>query len=379
MTLASTPDTRTFSEIERLCRTESGPELFAPRVAERLRRAVPFDGYAVVTLDPLSGLATDFHFSDEMGSEDDARFFLEHIYFEDDVLDYGWMARNRIAAMTLSEATGGKLERALRYREYNAPKGFGPGVRAVLSAHGRPWGGLCLVRGKDVEDFSEREVEFLRRISPHLGAGLRAGTLRFEARRDGANGDAGFAFDSPASQAVGVLNLDDAGRVTRRTASAEHLLRELGAPETGRGDEQRLPMAVWAVAGALRSKRSNEPSDIPCLRVPARSGGWLTLQASLTEPADDGSVETVVVIAPAGPAEMVQLNTTAYGLSAREKEVVDLIVRGFSTRQISRTLFISESTVQGHLSHVFEKVGVKSRRELLKRLFLDNLAQQTPA
>jgi DNA-binding CsgD family transcriptional regulator len=81
----------------------------------------------------------------------------------------------------------------------------------------------------------------------------------------------------------------------------------------------------------------------------------------------------VVVIAPASPAEMVRLQTTTYGLSAREKEIVDLIVRGLSTRQISRSLYISESTVQGHLSHVFEKVGVKSRRELVKHLFLDNL------
>ena len=142
-------------------------------------------------------------------------------------------------------------------------------------------------------------------------------------------------------------------------------------------------MAVWAVVGALRrtvgTKPSIGPADIPCLRVRARSGRWLTLQASLTEPADGGPVETVVVIAPAGPAEMVQLNTTVYGLSAREKEVVDLIVRGLSTRQISRTLYISESTIQGHLSHVFDKVGVKSRRELLKHLFLDNLASQASA
>jgi DNA-binding CsgD family transcriptional regulator len=383
MTVASAVGDRTFSEIERLCRTELVPEEFSPTVAEKLSRAVPFDGYAVVTLDPLSGLATNFHFSEEMGSAEDARFFLENIYFEDDVLDYGWMARNRIAAMTLSEATGGELERALRYREYNGPRGFGPGVRAVLTVHGKPWGGLCLVRGKDVEDFSEREVEFLRRISPHLGAGLRAATLRFGARRETANGDVGIAFGSPASQAVGVLNLDHDGRVTRYTAAADHLLRELGAPENGRRDEHGLPMAVWAVVGAMRrtlgGKPDRSPSDIPCLRVRTRSGGWLTLQASLTEPTDGGPAETVVVIAPAGPAEMVQLHTTAYGLSAREREVVDLIVRGFSTRQISRSLYISESTVQGHLSHVFEKVGVKSRRELLKRLFLDNLSSRIPA
>jgi DNA-binding CsgD family transcriptional regulator len=136
-------------------------------------------------------------------------------------------------------------------------------------------------------------------------------------------------------------------------------------------------MAVWAVVGALRRKvgsgQNGGPSENPCLRVRARSGRWLTLQASLTEPGDGGPVETVVIISPTRPVEMVQLHTTAYGLSAREKEVVDLIVRGSSTRQISRSLYISESTVQGHLSHVFEKVGVKSRRELLKRLFLDNL------
>lgn len=379
MTVASVIDARAFSEIEHLCRMELDPEEFSPRLAESLRRAVHFDGYAVVTLDPLSGLATNFHFSEEMGSADDARFFLENIYFEDEVLDYGWMARNRIAAMTLAEATGGKLERALRYREYNGPKGFGPGVRAVLTVHGKPWGGLCLVRGKDVEDFSEREVEFLRRISPHLGAGMRAATLRFESGR--ATGDAGILSDSPATQAVGVLNLDHAGRVTRYTAAADRLLGELRAPEDGRRDEQDLPMAVWAVAGALRrmggSRQDRGHSEIPYLRVRARSGRWLTLQASLTESPDGGPVETVVVISPARPVEMVQLHTTAYDLSDREKEVVDLIVRGSSTRQISHSLYISESTVQGHLSHVFEKVGVKSRRELLKRLFLDNL--QMPA
>ena len=370
MAVAGITDDRVFSEIERLCHADLDTGNLSLRLADKLARAVPFDGYAVVTLDPLSGLATDFHFSEEMGSEEDARFFLENIYFEDDVLEYGWMARNRVQAMTLSEATGGRPERALRYREYNGPRGFGPGARAVLTVDGKPWGGLCLVRGKDVGDFSEREVGFLRRISPQLGAALRAATLRLEARCEPAKGEA-----------VGVLNLDHRGRVARYNAAAVHLLSEIGVPGAGRWNE--LPMAVSAVVGALRrtlgSGPGREPSDAPHLHVRGRSGRWLTLQASLTEPTDGGLTETVVVISPAGPGEVAMLGTTAYGLSDREKAVVELVLGGCSTRQISRSLYISESTVQGHLSHVFEKAGVKSRRELLKRLFLDNLTPQLPA
>jgi DNA-binding CsgD family transcriptional regulator len=50
---------------------------------------------------------------------------------------------------------------------------------------------------------------------------------------------------------------------------------------------------------------------------------------------------------------------------------VDLVARAASTREISQTLFISAYTVQEPLSNVFEKVGVRSRRELVKRFYFD--------
>jgi DNA-binding CsgD family transcriptional regulator len=52
---------------------------------------------------------------------------------------------------------------------------------------------------------------------------------------------------------------------------------------------------------------------------------------------------------------------------------VDLIVRGLSTEEISKTLYISEYTVQDHLSNVFDKVGVRGRRALVKHLYLESL------
>jgi len=67
------------------------------------------------------------------------------------------------------------------------------------------------------------------------------------------------------------------------------------------------------------------------------------------------------------------LRTSAYGLSDREREVVDLVVRGLSTKEISKTLFVSEYTLQDHLSNVFDKVGARGRRALVKRLYLDSL------
>ncbi|MBI4500475.1 MAG: helix-turn-helix transcriptional regulator [Gemmatimonadetes bacterium] len=64
-----------------------------------------------------------------------------------------------------------------------------------------------------------------------------------------------------------------------------------------------------------------------------------------------------------------------YGLSPREREVLMLVARGCSTKEISGCLGISPYTVQDHLDHAFDKVGVRGRRALLARLFFDGLAR----
>ena len=53
-----------------------------------------------------------------------------------------------------------------------------------------------------------------------------------------------------------------------------------------------------------------------------------------------------------------------YGITRREKEIFKLIVGGFSNREISRSLEISEDTVRNHLHNIFTKTGVKNRNGL---------------
>ena len=54
-------------------------------------------------------------------------------------------------------------------------------------------------------------------------------------------------------------------------------------------------------------------------------------------------------------------------LTARESDVLQELEKGSSNREIARRLFISESTVKVHLRHIYEKLGVRTRAELLAR------------
>ena len=66
---------------------------------------------------------------------------------------------------------------------------------------------------------------------------------------------------------------------------------------------------------------------------------------------------------------MLDLVCRAHGLSRRERELVALVIEGLDTRELAERLFISPHTVQDHLKSVFDKVGVRSRRELVSGVF----------
>jgi len=329
---------------------------------------VPLEMYCMHANDPSSGLITRAAPSGP-GYEEATRIFLGRVYFEDEVTPFGWMAKRRLSAVSLSETTGGRLERALRYRELMVPLGFRHEVRGVFALDGEMWGSLSANREPDSPDFNARELAFFRRIAPHLAAGLKAATLHSKALAEPADED---------TVIPGVLVLDHKGRVAQHTWAAERWLQELEdlGPRWQEGDG--LPSAVLSVVGALHQALSPESdrnqNSVPRLLLRTRTGRWLALHGARTEPRPDRESETMVVIEPAGPREVAWMRTSAYSLTEREREVVDLVVRGASTKEISKTLYISEYTVQEHLSNVFDKVGVRGRRALVKRLYLDSIS-----
>ncbi|GGV93647.1 response regulator [Streptomyces gelaticus] len=71
------------------------------------------------------------------------------------------------------------------------------------------------------------------------------------------------------------------------------------------------------------------------------------------------------VLSPAVASRLIsRVRTPATGsesLSVREREVLELVAKGTSNREIAAELFISEATVKTHLTHVFAKLGAKDR------------------
>jgi len=52
-------------------------------------------------------------------------------------------------------------------------------------------------------------------------------------------------------------------------------------------------------------------------------------------------------------------------LSTREREVVDLVISGLRNREIADRMGITEKTVKTHLTHVYQRLGVATRREMI--------------
>ncbi len=85
--------------------------------------------------------------------------------------------------------------------------------------------------------------------------------------------------------------------------------------------------------------------------------------------------ETVVVKEVLVPAEVPARegfapNTAqqqATGITARELEILTLIARGFSNREIATQLFVSENTVKTHCARTFDKLGAARRTQAVRR------------
>ena len=366
---------RIARDIQRLCYAGLDGESLRRAAVERLGNGLGFDAYCCFTIDPMSQLFTHAILGGER-SQSDLDHFIERVYFEDEINQYSWMARARRPVALLSDSFAGNLDRSLCYREILRPHGHAHQARCIFMVKQELWGGIELTRDRKRADYDRDEVALLTQVAPHLGAGLKAAALRGLIKDEAPSVD--MSADIP-----GMLTLDQRLHIVSCTSAAERWLRELGWPASDRGGVTRLPQPVLTLIRALKRIVAPETEAdtlrVPRLNVQTPSGRWLSLVADTAITQGDTPPLTMVLIEPLGPRERGWLRRSAYALTPREEEVVQLVAQGLATREIATLLCVTDYTVQEHLSHIFDKVGVRGRRPLLKRLFLDGMRDMPPA
>jgi NarL family two-component system response regulator LiaR len=70
---------------------------------------------------------------------------------------------------------------------------------------------------------------------------------------------------------------------------------------------------------------------------------------------------------PASPFAPNTAQQQSLGITARELEILTLIARGLSNREIAAQLFVSENTVKTHCSRAFDKLGAARRTQAVRR------------
>ncbi|MFZ0529280.1 MAG: helix-turn-helix transcriptional regulator [Propionicimonas sp.] len=350
---------RVRRDVEVLARAGLDLPTFVDEALTSLRRAVPFDAVCFGSLDPSTGLLTGtLKFGSLRGvdAHDHEWGLIE--YGTEEPTSFIHLMAQRLPAAGVGAGTAGVERRSARVQEFMRPYfGFTDELRAIcLDEQGRPWAGIAFFRQDDEPDFDPDEIAYLGSLSSSLALGVRGGLLTSLA-----------AVGPSPLQGPIVLIVDSTNQIARSSFGADERLAELAS---GLHDDDVRGL-VGSLVGAARRYARGETRVAPRARIRTANGLWLVMHASPLSGGQAGIGDVAVTIEEARPPEIVPLVVATFGLTPREQDITRLVLQGLDTKEIAGQLFLSAYTVQDHLKSVFEKAGVRSRRELIARVYFD--------
>lgn len=353
-------EARVQGDLDVLSRAGLNLDEFLAEATSSVQRAVPWVGACVGTHDPATMMLTSARkYGALVRNNDHDQLFGIIEYGSDEATSFRSLAVSAHRAIGMQETTAGELDRSERMTRLMRPVyGFADEARLLFRDGSGVWGALAIFRGGDDPAFGAGEVEFLGTLSESFARGVRSGMLARLA--------AGHLSD-PDAVGPAVVIVDAHDRISQISVGAEERLDQLRGDAHG-GDPLSL---VTSLVSAARRTLGTPGATLPRARVRTGAGVWLLLHASPLRGADGAAGDVVVTIEEARPPEIVALVVAAFGLTPRERDVTRLVLQGVETKEIAATLHVSAYTVQDHLKAVFDKAGVRSRRELISRVYFD--------
>lgn len=351
---------RVRRDVEVVARAGLDIDTFLAEAVGSLQRAVPYVAACLATVDPSTELLTGTRkYGDLLGrdSHDHEWGLIEYGSIERTA--FSELSQAGVAAAGVHAVYGGETERSHRLSTFMKPHfGYSDEMRVIFRDSGsQVWGGAALFRDPETGPFEQDEVDFVGSLSAAFASGVRTGLL------------ARMATVAPPPPSAGptvlIVGADD--EIKQTSMGAEHRLVELESPT----HNARWTGIITSLVAAARRYARGESTVPPRSRVRSRSGMWLVLHATPLLGPGGASGDVVVTVEEARPPEIVPLVVAAFDLTQRERDVTQLVLQGVDTKEIAATMHVSTYTVQDHLKSVFDKADVRSRRELIARIYFD--------
>jgi len=332
------PGDRLRRVVERALPEDADHVSLREQASAALRPHVGFELAVWATVDPLTAMWTSCVIDGAPRDEALEADVFANEYGVPDVLKLTDLAHGPAAgrAGTLSGSTDGDLTRSPRFRDVFAPRGISDELRLVFHDGSAPWGALVLLRSGG--RFTPAETAEVAQLGTPFAGRLRRALLR------GATGSA-----PSAGVPTGLVLCRADGRITEMSAEAATLLAVV--------EPREVPQVVASVVAKHRAGGGASAA------LATADGRWLAFHVTAL------ASSLAVVVEQIRPHQLAEIVVRSAGLTPREREVLEQVLAGASTRQAARALALSEWTVQDHLKKVFAKFGVTSRAELLSSLF----------
>lgn len=186
-----------------------------------------------------------------------------------------------------------------------------------------------------------RAAEVLARLATHV-RNARAVRLAREALDVGGHG---------------VLVVDGRGRIAWQSPQAQRWLGEFFADgSTGAPSDRCAHWLAAADAPALAGASPEAASTVLCRQAAADGRTLLARRLG-----DIGMGEAMWLLSLQRPGEAAASRLATAALTPRETEVLSWVAKGKTNRDVGDILGLSPRTVNKHLEHVFEKLGVETR------------------
>lgn len=337
---------RLAAELSAGAREGASTDELGEAVSRAIAPTVAHDAVRLVGTSPTSGFALApfafwYRYEPDFG-----RALLHNFFLGGDPHVPVDLARRPVPLGVVGLRGGGRRDHAMR--RMFAEHGVGCELRLLLRDSRGVWGSLGLLRARGARPFDADDARRVTRLGPALIA-----AVQWFAR-------GGPMWPGGPNPSAGVVIVGPDHTIRAETAQAGTWWK----PERGRaGAPDWLRDSFFKGLSVQTRGRASAP--LVCV-PPAVFGRWIGIQGQVLGNREAGDV-AVVLQAPTAE-QLLPTFSDWYGITARERDVVQELCDAAAPKQIARRLGLSVYTVNDHLKAVFRKTGVGSRAELMSAL-----------